>query len=108
MIYSQITDERLKIPDSIKVTLEIGHWRLGIGLLSIQNNSIICLRDHQTIDCQCAITNVALPRVDGLCVCWGGGGASCVARLNFKTSHVSVYKINDSRRCWKFNENSLS
>ena len=34
----------------------IGHWRLGIGHLSIHNNAIICLSDHQTIDSQCAIT----------------------------------------------------
>lgn len=34
----------------------IGHWRLGIGHLSIHNNPIICLSDHQTIDSQCGIT----------------------------------------------------
>ena len=57
-----ITDlKRLKIPNSIKVALATGHWRLGIGLLSIQNSSMICLLDHQTIDSQCAITNEALP-----------------------------------------------
>ena len=46
-----ITDlKRLKIPSSIKVALVICHWWLGIGLLSIQNSSMICLFDHQTID----------------------------------------------------------
>ena len=34
----------------------IGHWRLGIGHLSIHNNAIICLSDHETKDSQCAIT----------------------------------------------------
>ena len=34
----------------------IGHWRLGIGHLSIHNNAIIYLSDHQTIDSQCGIT----------------------------------------------------
>ena len=63
-----VTDlKRLKIPYSIKVALAIGHWRLGIGLLSIQNSSMICLLDHQTTDSQCAVTNEALPG-------WGGGG----------------------------------
>ena len=57
-----ITDlKRLKIPSSIKVALAICHWWLGIGLLSIQNSSMICLFDHQTIDSQCAISNEALP-----------------------------------------------
>ena len=57
-----ITDlKRLKIPSSIKVALAICHWWLGIGLLSIQNSSMICLFDHQTIDSQCPITNEALP-----------------------------------------------
>ena len=73
--------KRLKIPYSIKVALAIGHWRLGIRLLSIQNSSMICLLDHQTIDSQCAITNEALPG-------WG----SCVVSLNFKMSLVGVDK----------------
>ena len=42
--------------NSIKDALAIGYWRLGIGHLSIHNNAITCLSEHQTIDSQCAIT----------------------------------------------------
>ena len=43
----------------------IGHWRLGIGHLSIHNNAIICLSDHQIIDSQCGIT-IALCNLKGV------------------------------------------
>lgn len=43
---------------AIKVALPIGHWRLGIGYLGIQNNAMICWRYHHKIDShQCAVTN---------------------------------------------------
>ena len=37
------------IANSIKVASGIGNWQLGVGHLSIQNNVMICLSDHQTI-----------------------------------------------------------
>ena len=48
-------DDVLVVPNryianySIKVALGIGNWQLGVGHLSIQNNVMICLSDHQTI-----------------------------------------------------------
>ena len=29
---------------------QIGHWQFGIGRLRIQNNTMICLSDHKTIN----------------------------------------------------------
>ena len=43
------------IVDSIKASLGIGNWPLGIGHLSIRNNVIICLSDQKTIASVCPI-----------------------------------------------------